>query len=141
MLNIWIIILLIREMGWHLLIDLTTRITTGPRKNLSAGDVVLQFVRLVGEIYGPLLGCASANQREGYTDLYTFTLLRQCPHAKAMAHTIRRSCQFAPCHCLEITCDVNQLYCRLFSATYKFVRQYAQVAGIKIGMSKVSCML
>ena len=125
-------------MGWHFLIDLTTRITTGPRKTITAGDIVLQFVRLVGEIYGPLLGCVSPNQREGYTDLYTTTLLRQCPHAKAMAHTIRRSCQFAPCHCSEITCEVNQLYCRLFSGTYKFVRQYAQVAGIKCGMSKVN---
>ena len=125
-------------MGWQWLIDFTTRVTTGPRTTIGPGDVVLQYVSAVGEIYGPLLGCLSNDLNTDRSDPYTFSLIRQCPHAKAIAHEIGVSCQFTPCHCSDITCDANQLYCKLFAATYKFCRQYAHVTGIKCGMSSVS---
>ena len=120
------------------MVDLSTRVATGPRKNLSAGDIVHQFVVMVGVVYGPLISCYSSNLDETDSDPVSFELMRHCPHAKDAAAALLSTCQFAPCHCNNLYCDINQMYGKLVSATYAFVRQYARVTGLRYAVTKAS---
>ena len=125
------------------MIDFSTRVATGPRKNISAGDIVHQFVVMVGIIYGPLLGCHSDVVSEPDSDPVSIDLIRHCPHAKEAAASALMSCQFAPCYCSDLFCEVNQMYAKLVSASYAFVRQYARVTGLRFAVTKVfyiSCL-
>ena len=109
----------------------------GPKKTISAGDVVHQFVMMVGIIYGPLVGCYAKELDQNDSDPLTHELLRHCPHAREAAFQLLSSCQFAPCHCCDLYCAVNQMYAKLVSATYAFVRQYARVTGYRFAVTKV----
>ena len=119
------------------MIDLSTRVSTGPKKTISAGDVVHQFVMMVGIIYGPLVSCYAAELNSSDTDPLTHELMRHCPHARDAAYNLLASCQFAPCHCCDLYCAVNQMYAKLVSAAYAFVRQYARVTGYRFAVTKV----
>lgn len=120
------------------MIDLSTRVSTGPKKTISAGDVVHQFVMIVGIIYGPLVGCYAKELDPNDSDPLTHELIRHCPHARDAAYQLLSSCQFTPCHCCDLYCAVNQMYAKLVSATYAFVRQYARVTGFRLAVTKVS---
>ena len=111
------------------------RVVTGPKKVLTAGDAVYQFVNLVGMIYGPLLGCVDV--RSDDASHYTEELLRTCPHAVEMARRMIFDCQFMPCHCPNKFCQVNQIYCRYISAAYGFSQQYAAITGCFYSVNKV----
>ena len=119
------------------MVDLSSRVATGPRKNLSAGDVVHQFVVMVGVIYGPLVGCYSDDLNESDSDPVSLELIRHCRHARDASTLLLTSCQFAPCHCNDLYCEINQMYAKLVSATYAFVRQYARVTGSRFAVTKV----
>ena len=95
---------------------------------------------MVGNIYSALICCQADQLHEVDSDPYSFELMRRCPHAKAAAYNLTSSCQFAPCHCSDLFCDVNQMYAKLISATYYFVRQYARVTGNRFGVTKVYFM-
>ena len=114
------------------------RIVTGPRKVLTAGDAIHQFVGLVGNIYGPLLGCVGRRSEESDISHYTEELQRTCPHADEMARRMIFDCQFMPCHCSNKFCEVNQIFCRYVSAAYGFSRSYASITGCHYSVNKVS---
>ena len=112
------------------------RIVTGPKKVLTAGDALFQFVNLVGMIFGPLLGCVGSISSED-TNHYTEELLRSCPHAIEMARRMIFDCQFMPCTCSDKFCQVNQIFCRYVSAAYGFSRNYAAITGNHFSVNKV----
>ena len=129
------LITIFRERGWNWLIEYTTRVVTGPRKFLNAGDAIHQFLNLVGTIYGPFLACSVPPAWE--VDHVTEEFRRTCRHGPEMAASMIKSCQFSLCHCLDKLCQVNQLYCRLVSAAYGFCRNYARITGYQIGVTSV----
>ena len=130
----------ISETGWEWLIEFCQRLVTGPNKPLKAGDVVHHYIYVVGVIYGPLLGCLANDINSVEIDDFSPILLRRCSHAVAVATQTFQACQFQPCHCNDIFCDVNQMYCKLISATYYFCTQYSVVTGKRYSLAKVSLL-
>ena len=119
-----------------MLIHYTSHFVTGPKKFLTAGDAIQKYLELIGLIYGPFLAC-SVESKDCENPL-TEELVRTCGHAKEMAVKMLHTCQFMPCHCQDKFCQVNQLYCRLVSATYGFSRHYARITGIDYSVNMVS---
>ena len=126
------------EIGWEWMIHYCQRIVTGPRKVLTAGDALHQFVGLTGIIYGPLLGCVGGSgSDDSDVSHYTEELLRTCPHANEIARRIIFDGQFMPCHCSDKFCQVNQIFCRYVSAAYGFSLNYASITGCHYSVNKV----
>ena len=124
-----------RAQGWEWLIELSERISLGPRPTLSSGDLLLKLISVAAQIYEPLLQLVSSRVPDSVLE----SALYRHPHTGHAADRLMRTGQFSHCEdCTSTSCPVNVMYCQLFSCVYFFVTNYKGLTEKKFGVGSVS---